>query len=32
MVFDPLDNLLRIGLLDQVPFSADLLQEMLTAA
>jgi len=32
MTSDPLDNLLRIGLLDQVPFSAELQQKMLTAA
>ena len=29
---DPLVNLLRIGLLDQVPISAELQQKMLTAA
>jgi hypothetical protein len=32
MTSDPLENLLRIGLLDAVPFSADLLQKMLSVA
>jgi len=32
MTSDPLANLLRVGLLDQVPFSAQLQQKMLSAA
>jgi hypothetical protein len=32
MTSDSLENLLRIGLLDAVPFSADLLQKMLSVA